>query len=159
MTDYRTPYTEEEATHLRDLAARSAGTNGNDPEDSDRRKAGDEFADTVHRIRFSVTPEYSWPELAHQLGMKPDTLRAKLARRRKGGVEPSDSMKEYSGKPHNANRRTPTHFSCGCARTEDNTYWKPGPKRSDGTQGPDIDYCRHHQLERLRKGRQTGVAA
>lgn len=152
MPDYRTPYTEEEVTQLKEWAALSAKTTGRDDSGSERRKAGDQFADTVNRIRFSVTPEYSFPELAHQLDMKPDTLRAKLARRKKG-VDPSPSMKVYEDRPHNVNRKTETHFGCGCARIPENTYWKPGWVRADGTQAPDIDYCRHHQLERLSKAR------
>lgn len=171
MSDRRNPYTAAEIEQLQAWAAESAKTTGNDRADSPRRKAGDNFADKVATIRDSVTPPYTYPELAEPLGMLPDTVRGKLARRRK--ENPYPSMRQYENKPTVGSKRTPDHFSCEhwvdsagndvpegtpgatlvyCERTKGpngNTYYKPGRN------GRVVEYCRRHQLIRLHRGREN----
>lgn len=155
-TLHRSPYTDEQAALLREQANLSARTRGNDPRDSPHRKAGDAFASTVAQVRDSVTPKYSYPELAEPLGMKPDTLRAKLARR--GYEDPYPSQPPYTGEPYNVSNRTADHFSCQhevdgelvyCERTRGpngNTFVKT-------VRGKPVEHCRRHHLERLNRSR------
>lgn len=122
----RIPYTEEEITELKRLAASSAKTRGSDPADSQRRKDGVTFAAEVARIRDSIDPHYTYPELGEPLGINHRTLRAKLARHKKEKLPPS--QKEYTGEPYKENKRTDATFSCGHPRLpgpppEGNTYW------------------------------------
>lgn len=123
MTELRNPYTKEQIRELRRLNAISAKTRGSDRKDSPRRLAGNDFVNQVAEIRDSVTPRYTPQEMAEPLGIRKETLEAKMARRGKGWKELAPSQKRYKDKPHNENNRTRTKFSCGHPRTKGNSYW------------------------------------
>lgn len=118
----RNPYPDpQQVEHLKHLAAVSARTVGSDPADHPRRVAGDEFARTIATIRDSATPPYTYRELGEPLGIRPLTIRSKLARR--GYENNPPSQPRYVGHTYRENRRTDTTFSCGHPRTEENSYW------------------------------------
>lgn len=122
----RMPYTPEQVDRLVELYLLARNTRRQDPIGSPKRAAGDEFAQTIARIRQEPEAHgekpYTYYELASPLLIPDDNgerhpmdqrkLRLYLGRRGYEKYPESQERSRYKGVEDRPNLRTDEHFSC-----------------------------------------------
>lgn len=159
----RDPYTPELIEQLTEWYLLGRETRRQDPVDSAKRAAAEEFVNTVAKIRDEPKAhgerQYTYQELSKDIlvpnkdtgelePLNHRTLRALLYRHDKEKVPVSQRDRMYKGISVRTNRRTADHFSCQhevggelvfCERTPENTYLQKLPS------GRTLDICARHK--------------